>query len=98
MTKVVASFATEHVVAFRDARIARGSHIHTDGLRGFPAFADPATQRTHQVTVTASKRLDRARGSAFFWINTAIANLGAAIKAAYKTPSPRRLPDYLGAF
>src|SRR5450631_193105 len=61
--KVVASFTAEHVAAFRDAHIAHGAHIHTDGLRGFPAFADPATQRTHQVTVTASKRPDRARGS-----------------------------------
>ena len=96
--KVVASFSAEHVAAFRDAHIAHGAHIHTDGLRGFPAFADPATQRTHQVTVTASKRPDRARGSAFFWINTAIANLSTAIKATYKAPSPKHLPDYLGAF
>src|SRR5450759_656859 len=96
--KVVASFTAEHVAAFRDAHIAHGAHIHTDGLRGFPAFADPATQRTHQVTVTASKRPDRARGSAFFWINTAIANLSTAIKATYKAPSPKHLPDYLGAF
>src|SRR5271165_3288931 len=96
--KVVASFTAEHVVAFRDAHIAHGSHIHTDGLRGFSALADPATQRTHQVTVTASKRPDRARGSAFFWINTAIANLSTAIKATYKAPSPKHLPDYLGAF
>src|SRR5450432_101916 len=44
--KVVASFTAEHVAAFRDAHIAHGAHIHTDGLRGFPAFADPATQRT----------------------------------------------------
>jgi transposase-like protein len=96
--KVVASFSAEHVAAFRDAHLAHGAHIHTDGLRGFPAFADPATQRTHQVTVTASKRPDRARGSAFFWINTAIANLSTAIKATYKAPSPKHLPDYLGAF
>src|ERR1019366_7832712 len=89
--KVVASFTAEHVAAFRDAHIAHGAHIHTDGLRGFPAFADHATQRTHQVTVTASKRPDRARGSAFFWINTAIANLSTAIKATYKA-RPRRSP------
>jgi transposase-like protein len=37
--KVVASFSAEHVAAFRDAHIAHGAHIHTDGLRGFPAFA-----------------------------------------------------------
>jgi len=90
--KVVASFSAEHVAAFRDAHIAHGAHIHTDGLRGFPAFADPATQRTHQVTVTASKRPDRARGSAFFWINTAIANLSTAIKATYKRPRRSTCP------
>src|SRR5450759_2748259 len=89
--KVVASFTAEHVAAFRDAHIAHGAHIHTDGLRGFPAFADPATQRTHQVTVTASKRPDRARGSAFFWINTAIANLStSAPRSRPPTKRPRR--------
>ena len=75
-----------------------GARIHTDGLPGFSAFADAASQRTHQVTHTGAKRPDRERGSAFFWINTAIANLSTAIKATYKAPSAKHLPDYLGAF
>jgi transposase-like protein len=96
--KVVESFRSEHVIAFRDAHIAPGAHVHTDGLHGFKSFADPATERTHTVTITGSKRPERARGSAFFWVNTAIANLSTAIKATYKAPSPKHLPDYLGAF
>jgi transposase-like protein len=96
--KVVANFNAEQVAAFRDAHIAQGAHIHTDGLRGFTAFANPATQHTHAVTVTGSKRPERARGSVFFWVNTAIANLSTAIKATYKAPSAKHLPDYLGAF
>ena len=47
---------------------------------------------------TGSKRPQKARGSAFFWVNTAIANLSTAIKATYKAPSEKHLPDYLGAF
>ena len=96
--KVVDSFTVANVAAFRDAHIAAGALVHTDGLPGFVGFADPASQRTHQVTVTGARRPDRARGSAFFWINTAIANLSTAIKATYKAPSAKHLPDYLGAF
>ena len=96
--KVVHSFNAANVAAFRDAHIAAGANVHTDGLPGFTGFADPASQRPHQVTVTGTKRPDRARGSVFFWINTAIANLSTAIKATYKAPSAKHLPDYLGAF
>lgn len=96
--KVVRSFTPVHVAAFRDAQIAVGAHVHTDGLSAFAAFSDPGTARTHQVTLTGSKRPDRARGSAFFWVNTLVANLSTAIKATYKAPSPKHLPDYLGAF
>jgi transposase-like protein len=96
--QVVDSFTVANVAAFRDARIAAGTTVHTDGLPGFVGFADPAGQCTHRVTVTGARRPDRARGSAFFWINTAIANLSTAIKATYKAPSAKHLPDYLGAF
>src|ERR1700676_5468946 len=96
--KVVESFRPEHVIAFRDAHVAPGAHVHSDGLHGFKSFADAANGRTHTVTITGSKRPERPRGSAFFWVNTAIANLSTAIKATYKAPSPKHLPDYLGAF
>jgi transposase-like protein len=96
--KAVKAFDAEHVKAFRDAHIADGAEVHTDGLRAFGSFADASASRTHKVTVTGSKRPEKARGSAFFWINTAIANLSTAIKATYKAPSPKHLPDYLGAF
>ena len=96
--KVVRSFTPTHVAAFRDAHIAAGAHVHTDGLSAFAAFRDPTTQRTHQATMTGGKRPERARGSAFFWVNTLVANLSTAIKATYKAPSPKHLPDDLGAF
>jgi transposase-like protein len=96
--KAVKTFDAEHVKAFRDAHIAAGAEVHTDGLRAFSSFADAHAERTHKVTVTGSKRPQKERGSAFFWINTAIANLSTAIKATYKAPSSKHLPDYLGAF
>lgn len=96
--KAVAAFDADHVRAFRDAHIAPGAEVHTDGLRAFSSFADAQATRTHKVTVTGSKRPEKDRGSAFFWVNTAIANLSTAIKATYKAPSPKHLPDYLGAF
>jgi hypothetical protein len=98
MMRVVASFTSGQVAAFRDACIAPGAHVRTDGLRAFGAFADVTTGRTHQSVVTGAKRPDRARGSNFFWVNTAIANLSTALKATFKTPSAKHLPDYLGAF
>ena len=98
MMKVLGSFSGEKVAAFRDAHIAAGAEIHTDGLRAFTSFADAQTKRVHNVTLTGSKRPCKERGSAFFWVNTAIANLSTAIKATYKAPSAKHLPDYLGAF
>ena len=96
--KVVDRFNGENVEAFRDAHIAPAAEVHTDGLRAFTSFADAQAKRVHKVTPTGSKRPQKARGSAFFWVNTAIANLSTAIKATYKAPSPKHLPDYLGAF
>lgn len=96
--KVVPSFTAEHVAAFRDACIAPGAHVRTDGLRAFGAFADAATERTREAVITGGKRPDRERGSVFFWVNTAIANLSTAIKATFKAPSGKHLPEYLGAF
>jgi len=96
--KVVASFSAEHVAAFRDAHIAHGAHIHTGRPARLSRLRRSRTQRTHQSTVTASKRPDRARGSRSSGSITAIANLSTAIKATYKAPSPKHLPDYLGAF
>jgi ISXO2-like transposase domain len=72
--------------------------VRTDGLRAFGAFADATTGRTHEAVVTGAKRPDRARGSSFFWVNTAIANFSTAMKATFKAPSAKHLPDYLGAF
>lgn len=93
--QVVDSFTLANVAAFGKAHIAAGATIHTDGL---PGFADPDHHRAYQVTVTGAKRPERARGAAFFWINTVIANLSTALKATFKAPSAKHLPDYLGAF
>jgi hypothetical protein len=53
---------------------------------------------SHESSVTGSKRPERARGAAFFVINTAIANLSTALKATYKTISAKHANDYLAAF
>jgi transposase-like protein len=96
--KVVPSFTASNVAAFRDACIAPGAHVRTDGLRAFGAFADPATKRTREAVITGGKRPNRARGSVFFCVNTAVANLSTALKATFKAPSAKHLPTYLGAF
>ena len=46
--KVVDGFNGENVQAFRDAHIAPGAEIHTDGLRAFTSFADALAKRVPQ--------------------------------------------------
>lgn len=94
--QVVSGFTSAAVQAFRDACLAPAAHVHTDGLRAFCAFGSEG--RIHQRTITASKRPSRERGSAFFVLNTAIANLSTAIKATHKAISAKHTNDYLGAF
>jgi len=94
--QVVKGFSSSSVQAFRDLCIAPGAQVHTDGLRAFNAFGEAG--RSHQRTVTGSKRPPRERGAAFFVVNTAIANLSTAIKATHKTVSAKHANDYLGAF
>jgi hypothetical protein len=94
--RVVGAFSRPDTEAFRDAHVAVGATVHTDGLRAFNVFAEAGRQ--HVVTCTASRRPLRQRGAAFFSINTLIANLSTALKATHKAISPKHLPDYLGAF
>lgn len=94
--KVVESFSSSAVKAFREICIAKGAHVHTDGLRAFIAFGEAGC--IHQRSVTGSKRPPRARGAPFFVVNTAIANLSTALKATHKTISAKHANDYLGAF
>ena len=93
---VVSGFSNEEVATFRDAHIAPGALVHTDGTPAFHAFGERG--RTHIATVTGGKRPERERGSPFFNVNTLIANLSTALKATYKVFLPKHLPDYLGAF
>ena len=94
--QVVSGFTTAAVQAFRDTWLAPTAQVHTDGLKAFNAFAGAG--RSHQRSITASKRPSRERGSAFFVLNTAIANLSTAIKATHKAISAKHINDYLGAF
>ena len=94
--QVVASFTSAAVQAFCEARIVKHALLQTDGLKAFNAVA--VAGRTHERTITASKRPPRQRGALFFVVNTAIANLSTAIKATHKAISPKHTPDYLGAF
>ena len=94
--QVVSGFSNAAVQAFRDAHIAPGALIHTDGTPAFHVFGEDG--RTHVATVTGGKRPERERGAPFFNVNTLISNLSTALKATYKLFSPKHLPDYLGAF
>ncbi len=94
--RAVSAFSSEAVAAFRDAHIAAGATVHTDGLRAFNAFGEAG--RTHVATVTGGGRPERERSAPFFTVNTLVANLGTALKATHKRLSPKHLPDYLGAF
>jgi transposase-like protein len=94
--EVVGGFSNEEAEAFRDAHIAVGAQVHTDGTQAFRVFGEGG--RTHVATITGGKRPERERGAPFFTINTLIANLSTALKATYKVFSPKHLPDYLGAF
>ena len=94
--EVVSSFSNAEAEAFRDAHIAPGAQVHTDGTPAFHVFGEGG--RTHVATVTGGKRPERDRGAPFFNVNTLISNLSTALKATYKVFSPKHLPDYLGAF
>lgn len=94
--RVVGAFSSEAVAAFRDAHIAPGATVRTDGLRAFNAFG--AAGRTHVAIVTGGGRPERERSAPFFTVNTLVANLSTALKATHKRLSPKYLPDYLGAF
>ena len=93
---VVSSFSNAEAAAFRDAHIALGAQVYTDGTPAFHVFGDGG--RSHVAIVTGGKRPERERGAPFFNVNTLISNLSTALKATYKTFSPKHLPDYLGAF
>lgn len=94
--KVVSGFSNAEATAFRDAHIALGAQVYTDGTKAFHVFREGG--RSHVAIVTGGKRPDRERGAPFFNVNTLISNLSTALKATYKTFSPKHLPDYLGAF
>ena len=94
--QVVSGFTAAAVQAFGDACLAPKARVHTDGLRAFNALA--TDDRVHQRTITAGMRPTGKRGSAFFVLNTAIANLSTAIKATHKAISAKHTNDYLGAF
>ena len=94
--ELVDGFSNEATAAFRDAHLAPGALVHTDGTPAFHVFGEGG--RTHIATVTGGKRPERERGAPFFTINTAIANLSTALKATHKLFTPKHLPDYLGAF
>jgi len=94
--KVVDAFSNAQAADFRDAHIAVGAQVYTDGTPAFHVFGEGG--RHHVAVVTGGKRPERERGTPFFNVNTLIANLSTALKATYKAFSPKHLPDYLGAF
>jgi hypothetical protein len=93
---MVSGFTNAEASAFRDAHIAPGARVHTDGTPAFHVFGEGG--RIHVATVTGGQRPERERGAPFFTVNTLISNLSTALKATYKVFSPKHLPDYLGAF
>src|SRR3954454_21897127 len=79
---VVRGFSNEEAAAFRDAHLAPGAHVHTDGTSAFHVFGENG--RTHLAIITGGKLSERERGTPFFVVNTLIANLSTALKATYK--------------
>jgi len=57
--EVVSSFSNAEAEAFRDAHIAPGAQVHTDGTPAFHVFGEGG--RTHVATVTGGKRPERDR-------------------------------------
>jgi len=94
--QVVSSFSNEEAGAFRDAHIAPGAQVLTDGTPAFHVFGEAG--RTHHAIITGGKRPARERDAPFFAVNTMISNLSTALKATHKLFSAKHLPDYLGAF
>ena len=64
---VVSGFSNLEAAAFRDAHIAPGAHVYTDGTSAFHVFGEGG--RTHVATVTGGKRPERERGAPFFTVN-----------------------------
>ena len=93
--RVVSAFSSEAVAAFRDAHVAPGASVHTDGLRAFNAFGAAGQRRVG--VVTGGGRPERERSAPFFTVNTLVANPSTALKATHKRLSPKHLPDYPGA-
>jgi len=94
--RVVESFSNPEAAAFRDAHLAVGAQVYTDGTPAFAVFGEGG--RSHVAVITGGKRPERDRDSLFFNVNTVISNLSTALKATFKLFSPKHLPDYLGAF
>jgi transposase-like protein len=94
--KVIAGFTSAAIRTFADRCLAATALVRTDGLRAFNVLGE--APRSHEVTVTGSKRPPRTRGAPFYVVNTAIANLSTAIKATHKAISAKHADDYLGAF
>jgi len=72
-------FTNAAAAAFRDAHLAPGAQVCTDGAPAFHVFGEGG--RKHVAIVTGGKRPDRELGAPFFNVNTLIANLSTALKA-----------------
>ena len=94
--RVVESFSNPEAAAFRDAHLAAGARVYTDGTPAFAVFGEGG--RSHVAIITGGKRPERDREAPFFNVNTLISNFSTALKATFKVFSPKHLPDYLGAF
>ena len=94
--RMVIGFTSRAVRAFADTCLMPAVRVHTDGLKALLAFGTPA--RSHVVTVNGSRCPSRQRTAPFHGLNTAIANLGTALKAAHKAIAPQHISGYLGAF
>ncbi|WP_242501207.1 IS1595 family transposase [Komagataeibacter xylinus] len=94
--RMVIGFASRAVRAFADTCLMPAVRVHTDGLKALLAFGTPA--RSHVVTVNGSRCPSRQRTAPFHGLNTAIANLGTALKATHKAVAPQHISGYLGAF
>lgn len=77
------------------AALAPGAEVVSDGLACFCALADVGCAHTAIVTGSGARA---ARTPQFKWVNTALANIKAALVGTYRAVRQKHVPRYLAEF
>lgn len=92
----VRGFTSAAMRDYASRNLAPGSHIVSDGLRCFRAFAEKETY-THEPLVTGSGR-EAAQHPAFHWVNTILGNLKNTIRGSLHAIRSQHARRYLAEF